>query len=199
MSEPARQYPLDDQTGRPQPGPLRDWLAAMKAATAAHATQPSAARPDASYDLPEARGAMPVADLPAETPAWTPRVVAPTSAPTPSPMLDSEGDLSDLMAENLMLKAKLRVETDRYDSLQVVLADELRGLRGHLESEMRVLDDVCAERDQLKALTATAAREMRDLRARMDAEAEQLAQMRSERDLWMARAETLAQPLFQRR
>ncbi|MCJ2082397.1 hypothetical protein [Methylobacterium sp. J-090] len=199
MSEPARQYPPNDQPGRPQPGPLRDWLAAMKAATAAHATQASAARPDASYDLPESRGEMPAAEPQAEIPAWTPRVVAPASAPTPSPIIDAESDLSDLMAENLMLKAKLRVETDRYDSLQAVLADELRGLRGHLESELRVLDDVCAERDQLRALTTTVAREMRDLRARMDAEAEQLAQMRSERDLWMARAETLAQPLFQRR
>ncbi|MDO9425582.1 MAG: hypothetical protein Q7T93_01995 [Methylobacterium sp.] len=199
MSEPARQYPPNDQPGRPQPGPLRDWLAAMKAATAAHAAQDSAARSDTSYDLPESRAEMPPAETRGETPAWTPRVVAPLGAPTPSPMIDAEGDLSDLMAENLMLKAKLRVETDRYDSLQAILADELRGLRGHLESEMRVLDDVCAERDQLKALTGTVAREIRDLRAKMEAESEQLAQMRSERDLWMARAETLAQPLFQRR
>ncbi|WP_082479369.1 MULTISPECIES: hypothetical protein [unclassified Methylobacterium] len=191
MSEPARQFPPNDQPGRPQPGPLRDWLAAMKAVTATQAAQ--ASRP-AGMPQPVEE----VAEPQAEAPAWTPRVVAPSAA-TPAPLVDSETDLSDLMAENLMLKAKLKVEFERYDSLQAVLADELRGLRGHVESEMQALDEVRAERDQLKALTAAAASEMREMRTKINANAEELAQARSERDLWMARAETLAQPLFQRR
>jgi len=189
MSEPARQLPPADQTARPQPGPLRDWLAAMKAVSGTQVLQGAAANPQAAAEMSGPQ---------AEAPAWTPRVIEPGAAKG-MPLADSETDLSELMAENLMLKAKLKVEFERYDSLQAILADELRSLRGHVESEMLALDEVCAERDQLKALTATVAREMRDLRAKMDADGEQLAQMRSERDLWMARAETLAQPLFQRR
>ena len=73
-------------------------------------------------------------------------------------------DVSELMAENLMLKAKLRVETDRYTQLQAMLAQEIRDLRAHVQEEMSALDSV-----------------------------------REERDLWRARAEALAQPLFQKR
>ena len=68
------------------------------------------------------------------------------------------------MAENMMLRAKLQTEDERYETLQGLLAEELRSLR-------------------------TLVRE----------EAERSEDLRAERDLWMARAEALAQPIFQRR
>ena len=143
MSESARQFQPQDNGGRPAPGPLRDWLAAMKAATAQAEALPEPVKPRP--------------DAPAQ--AWSPRVVTP---PAETPAVDA--DVSDLMAENLMLKAKLRLETDRYGELQAMLAHELRSLRAHVEEEMAELEEV-----------------------------------RAERDLWMARAEALAQPLFQKR
>ena len=145
MSEAARHYPNQDAPTRPAPGPLRDWLAAMKAATAQ-----AEALPEPTLSPAEAQPAQ----------AWSPRVVAPPVADTPA----ADADVSDLMAENLILKAKLRLETDRHGELQTMLAQELRSLRAHVEEEMAKFDDV-----------------------------------RAERDLWMARAEALAQPLFQKR
>ncbi|KQT84307.1 hypothetical protein [Methylobacterium sp. Leaf466] len=152
MSEAARQYPSQEAPARQAPGPLRDWLTAMKAATA----------------LPAEAAAEPAPQQAASS--WSPRVVTPPppaqpaseARPTASP--DVEGDVADLMAENMMLKAKLRIEEDRYKDLQSILAQELRDLRAHIDSEMDELNEI-----------------------------------RAERDLWMARAETLAQPLFQKR
>ncbi|NEU13877.1 hypothetical protein G3T14_17340 [Methylobacterium sp. BTF04] len=181
MSEPARQYPNHDAVARPQPGPLRDWLAAMKAATSG---QPAA-------EIEE-----PVAEIAPPAQNWTPRVVA---RPVPKGADAVEEDVSDLMAENLMLKAKLHVEADRYDALQEVLAQELRSLRAHVEDEMRELDEVRAERDRLNEVQARFMTDLRDVRAKMEAEAEVLKDVRAERDLWIARAEALAQPLFQKR
>lgn len=146
MSEPARQHPLHETGGRPTPAPLRDWLVAMKAATG-QVHEPEAIAP----------GPVPVeAALPSQS--WEPRIVPADSAPAADP------DVAELMAENLMLKAKLRIEDDRHAELQSILAQELRALRAHVDEEMEALNKV-----------------------------------RDERDLWMARAEALAQPLFQKR
>ena len=153
MSEAARHYPNQDAPTRPAPGPLRDWLAAMKAAT----TQPGEVQAEPAPARDEKVTAQQAAS------SWSPRVVTPpTEAPAAAP--DADGDVADLMAENMLLKAKLRVEGDRYNELQAILAQELRDLRAHIDDEM-----------------------------------EELNEIRAERDLWMARAEALAQPLFQKR
>ncbi|MCJ2033025.1 hypothetical protein [Methylobacterium sp. J-068] len=193
MSEPARQYAQHDPASRPQPGPLRDWLAAMKAATSSSspdASPPSAPRESARIAEPngEARGSD-------SGNQWIPRVVAPASPPTGA----AQSDVSDLMAENIMLKAKLKVENDRYDALQGVIARELRNLRAHVEEDMQELDTVRAERDRLADAQATFEQQVRELRIQIAADAANLAEMRSERDLWAARAEALAQPIFQKR
>lgn len=195
MSEPARHYPQHEPASRPQPGPLRDWLAAMKAATGPSASDASLEAAPAMRE--SARVAEPAAEARTSEPAnsWTPRVVAPELGPIGA----GESDISDLMAENIMLKAKLKVENDRYDALQGVIARELRNLRAHVEEEMRDLDDMRAERDRLVQAQASFEQEMRDLRAKTSADATALTEMRSERDLWAARAEALAQPIFQKR
>ena len=187
MSEAARHPAPYETPTRPQPGPLRDWLAAMKAATHPAGAEPQAAVAPAP-PVDEPRAAEPAK-------AWTPRVVTP--APTPAEA--SEGDLSDLMAENIMLKAKLKVENERYDALQGVIARELRNLRAHVEAEMQEFEEVRRERDRLTASQGELEKEVRDLRAKHASDAAQLAEMRSERDLWAARAEALAQPIFQKR
>lgn len=199
MSEAARHYQAQDSSGRPTPGPLRDWLAAMKAAT----TPPQAEAPAASRPEPQRPASEKVA--PFERPApvekaepqanWSPRVVPP---PPRAAAIESD-DVSDLMAENLMLKARLQVESDRYDQIKGLLAQELRHLRAHVEKEMLELQEVRAERDRLAELQTLFSEELDEARSRADEEAETLRQARSERDLWMARAEALAQPLFQKR
>ncbi|MDR7036418.1 MULTISPECIES: hypothetical protein [Methylobacterium] len=159
MSEPARQYP-SHESGRPAPGPLRDWLAAMKAHTPPVPERPATVRQEAP------RAAEPQQ-------SWAPRLVPGNAAqaerapagPARAGMGTADGeDMSELMAENLMLKAKLRIEQDRYAELQAMLAQEIRDLRKHVQDEMSALESV-----------------------------------REERDLWQARAEALAQPLFQKR
>ncbi|WP_375409681.1 hypothetical protein [uncultured Methylobacterium sp.] len=160
MSEAARHYPSQDIPSRPAPGPLRDWLAAMKAATSQPGEGPAGPAPERDEKISAQQAAS----------AWSPRVVAPPiSASTPSGAHhagtpEADGDVADLMAENMMLKAKLRIEGDRYNELQAILAQELRDLRAHIDDEMDELNEI-----------------------------------RAERDLWMARAEALAQPLFQKR
>ncbi|GJD64813.1 hypothetical protein [Methylobacterium frigidaeris] len=154
MSEPA----LKTQTtaSRQPSGPLQDWLATLSRIDAAD----------------QARAApAPSQRRPAETPpAWEPRIVVPNE---PAPLPEAEAppaagaepdDLAALMAENMMLKARLRQEHGRYDELQAMLADELRSLRAHVQNEV-----------------------------------DRAEELRAERDLWMARAEALAQPLFQPR
>lgn len=184
MSEPARSLP-PESSGGPAPGPLRDWLSAMKTHSPAEAPRP---------DSKAARG-------PAET-AWSPRVVAPTG---PSPAAEPEdADISELMAENLMLKAKLRLEAERQDELQAILAEEIRTLRAHIQDEIGSLDELRAEQAEIRAERERFKTE----RAAMQAERERTAAERSalvgerdalreERDLWRARTEALAQPLFQ--
>lgn len=268
MSEPVRQMPVSDRAtptdrpGRAQPGPLRDWLATMKATTASRGTitirpaptpapQPvaepaHALTADTATDLDETLLVLPTDEAEtkpdaAEEPwpeavssetadlqtsradAFLPEALPPEapSAPEPQPVvqllaqpaaqpapkgglhsaarIELTRDLSELMAENLMLKNRLRLENERYEGLQAMVADELRVLRGDAEADMKILDAVCAERDQLKSLTANAARKMHEMSARIESDVALLAEMRSERDLWMARAEALAQPLFQRR
>jgi hypothetical protein len=187
MSEAARHPAPYETAPRPQPGPLRDWLAAMKAATHPAGAEPQAAM--APVALPEEPRAA------EQGKSWTPRVVTPAPAPADA----VEGDLSDLMAENIMLKAKLKVENDRYDALQGVIARELRNLRAHVEAEMQEFEEARRERDRLTASQGELEREVHDLRAKGADDAAQLAEMRSERDLWAARAEALAQPIFQKR
>lgn len=150
MSDPA----LKTQTpaaARPPSGPLQDWLATLSRIDAADQARAAPRRP-------------------AETPppAWEPRIVAPSEpavpeAPAAAPVAEQD-DLAALMAENMMLKARLRQEHGRYDELQAMLADELRALRTHVQQEV-----------------------------------DRAEELRAERDLWMARAEALAQPLFQPR
>ncbi|WP_082503595.1 hypothetical protein [Methylobacterium sp. Leaf117] len=187
MSEAARHPSPYDPAARPQPGPLRDWLAAMKAVT----ETPAAATP--VREAARLAETAPETRAPETNKSWTPRVV------TPAPASAEDADVSDLMAENIMLKAKLKVETDRYDALQGVIARELRSLRAHVEEEMRDLETVRGERDHLVALQAEFEQEIRDLRVRITADAANFSEMRSERDLWAARAEALAQPIFQHR
>ncbi|MGU3540157.1 hypothetical protein [Methylobacterium sp. A54F] len=175
MSDPARQYlsqePASHAAGRPVPGPLRDWLAAMKA----HQTVPPSAPARAEAPRPEPARPEPARVEPARAAPqnWAPRVV-----PTPEPILPEAEDISELMAENLMLKAKLRIETERYAELQAILAQEIRDLRRHVQDEMEALHEVREERDALRG---------------------ERAALREERELWQARAEALAQPLFQKR
>lgn len=147
MSEPAFKTPTS--TAR-QAGSLRDWLATLSRIDGAEAAG-GAARPRV-----EPRRA------PEAAPAWEPRIVQ--TPPTPEPAREPEDDIAALMAENMVLKARLKTEADRYDALQAIVADELRALRSHVEAEIQRADELQAERD-----------------------------------LWMARAEALAQPLFQKR
>ncbi|MEE8629391.1 MULTISPECIES: hypothetical protein [Methylobacterium] len=163
MSEPA----LKTQTTaapRPAQGPLQDWLATLSRIDAA----------DQAHGAPRRQAEAQA--------AWEPRIVAPAEvaktttaaeavkAPAAGPDIEMPGlrgeddDLAALMAENMMLKARLRQENARYDELQSMLADELRALRSHVQQEV-----------------------------------DKAEELRAERDLWMARAEALAQPLFQRR
>ncbi|MGY2048647.1 hypothetical protein [Methylobacterium sp. JK268] len=160
MSEPA--YKPSPSPARQPAGPLRDWLATISriddSAPPARAAEP--ARP---AEPPRRAPEVPL-------PAWEPRIVtapaaqepAPAKAPEAAPVQDE--DLAALMAENMILKARLKTEADRYETLQAIVADELRALRHHVEAEIQRGDEI-----------------------------------RAERDLWMARAEALAQPLFQKR
>ncbi|OAS26161.1 hypothetical protein [Methylobacterium platani] len=152
MSDPALKTQTTAAARQPS-GPLQDWLATLSRIDAADQARAAPRRPDAQA-------------------AWEPRIVAhaersePLPEPEPEPPAPraEDDDLAALMAENMMLKARLRQENARYDELQVLLADELRALRSHVQQEV-----------------------------------DKAEELRAERDLWMARAEALAQPLFQRR
>ncbi|GJD50843.1 hypothetical protein OPKNFCMD_3591 [Methylobacterium crusticola] len=153
MSDPAYQMQSNAAASRQPSGPLRDWLATLSRIDTAETGRP-AARPAEARRPPEAQA------------AWEPRVVpaTPEAAPEPPPEQSEDDDVAALMAENMMLKARLRLEAERYDEVQTLLAEELRALRSHVQGEMEKAED-----------------------------------LRAERDLWMARAEALAQPLFQKR
>lgn len=185
MSEPARSLPPHESSGRPAPGPLRDWLSAMKTHSPAETPR---------SNVKTGHGA-------AES-AWSPRVVAP--AEPSQGAVPEDADISELMAENLMLKAKLRLEAERQDELQAILAEEIRTLRAHIQDEIGSLDELRAEQAEIRAERERFKTE----RAAMQAERERVAAeqsaltaerdaLREERDLWRARTEALAQPLFQ--
>lgn len=210
MSEPARSLPPHEPEIRAAPGPLRDWLAAIKAhagtAPEAVATPRAEVRADARQD-----GRSPwVTEA-----AWGPRLVQAVEAPAADAQDD---DVSQLMAENLMLKAKLQLETDRQGDLQALLAEQIRELREHIELEMGSLEDlrsdqeeVRIEREEFRTERERFRREREELRAERDAacaerdglRAERQAldaerdRLHEERDLWRARTEALASPLFQ--
>lgn len=197
MSEPARHVPPSESGSRSASGSLRDWLAAMRTQTQGP-LQEAMPGPDAQ---PEFRPARP-------EPGWSPRLVEP--APPPAP---EDADVSDLMAENLMLQARLRLEGERQEALQELLAQEIRSLRGHVQQEMDALqafrverEQILAERETLRAECARFGAERDAARAeceRAEAEREALRQerdrLRDDGELWRARAEALAQPLFQAR
>ena len=187
MSEPARSLPPIEAGGRPAPGPLRDWLSAMKTHSPAE-PRPEEIRPDAKAG----RGTP-------ET-TWSPRFVAP---PEPASATE-DADISELMAENLMLKAKLRLEAEHQDELQAILAEEIRVLRAHIQEEIGSLDELRAEQAEIRTERERFHAEREAMKAERErASAERLAlvgerdALREERDLWRARTEALAQPLFQ--
>ncbi|SFL16281.1 ATPase [Methylobacterium pseudosasicola] len=205
MSEPARTFPLHETGSRIAPGPLRDWLATMKT----HSPAEPRGADRAEEAQPEAK-----APLAAET-AWSPRLVA---QPDGSGAAAEEADVSELMAENLMLKAKLRLEFERQDELQAILAEEIRVLREHIREEIGSIEDLRAEQEEVRAereefrsererfrqerehmrIERDRAVSERDaLRAERHAIAAERDALREERDLWRARTEALAQPLFQ--
>ena len=138
MSEPARQAPLSEPGIRtPAEGaPLRAWLASMRVATAGNRpSEPSEpATPVEAVPEPQAelRGA-----------GWAPRLV--TAAAKPAEAADE--DIAEIMAENMMLKARLRLETEHRDELQLILAQEIRELRAHIAEEVGKMEDLRAERD----------------------------------------------------
>jgi FtsZ-binding cell division protein ZapB len=173
MSEPARSLP-PESGGRPAPGPLRDWLSAMKTHSPAEAARPGAK-----------------AGHGAET-AWSPRVVGPAQAAEPE-----DADISELMAENLMLKAKLRLEHERQDELQAILAEEIRTLRAHIQDEIGSLDELRAEQAEIRSERAAMQAERERAAAERTTLVGERDALREERDLWRARTEALAQPLFQ--
>ena len=207
MSEPARHTAYE--TASRQAGPLRDWLASMKAHVPAAQPEPRQAAPELRETprQPELRQAVQRQESPrqeishqeaprpepvrAEPPrAAGPRLVQPAQV---VPRVQAETDeVSELMAENLMLKAKLRIENERHGELQALLAQEIRELRQHVHQEMATLHDVRDQRDQLHL-------ERDALRTGLSEAQADLDGLESERDLWKARCETLAGPLFQKR
>ena len=206
MSEPARTFPPHEPGSRIAPGPLRDWLATMKS------HNPAEARAEPRQDTgPEAARLDPKA----AEPAWSPRLVAPAETHR---VASDDPDISELMAENLMLKAKLRLEAEREAELQTLLADEIRVLRQHIQDEIGSIEDLRAEQDEIRAEREEFRSErerFRQEREQMRAERDQATAerdalrverhtvaserdaLREERDLWRARTEALAQPLFQ--
>ncbi|TXN03390.1 MULTISPECIES: ATPase [unclassified Methylobacterium] len=205
MSEPARTLPPHETGSRIAPGPLRDWLATMKTHSPAEQhgdDRPYEAEPDAK--APRAAEA-----------AWSPRLVAQPEAPG---AVAEDADVSELMAENMMLKAKLKLEADRQTELQAILAEEIRALRDHIREEIGSIEDLRAEqeevraereefrsererfrqeREHMRAERDRAVTERDGLRAERHAMAAERDALREERDLWRARTEALAQPLFQ--
>ncbi len=139
MSDAARTFTSHETSGRPSvsSGPLRDWLAAMRA-TAPETRQeaPRAAEPAAPAAVPVEERAQ----------GWSPRVIS------PAPKADAQEDeVAEIVAENLMLKAKLRLEAERRDELQILLAQEIREMREHIRTEVENLEDLRADRDLWKA------------------------------------------------
>ncbi|KST57937.1 ATPase [Methylobacterium sp. GXS13] len=209
MSEPARTLPPHETGSRIAPGPLRDWLATMKTHSPAELRghdRPEEALQETKAETKAPRGA--------ET-AWSPRLVAQPEGPLSAA---EDADVSELMAENLMLKAKLRLEAERQDELQAILAEEIRTLREHIREEIGSIEDLRAEQEDVRAEREEfrsererfrqerehmrierdrAVAERDALRVERHAIAAERDALREERDLWRARTEALAQPLFQ--
>ncbi len=150
MSEPARQAPSPELELRaPTPAaPLREWLTAMRAAAEPPKAETSAA------ERRETESALAAKELePAEpqseprTTGWAPRLVTAATKPAET----AEDDVAEMMAENMMLKAQLRLEAERRDELQSILAEEIRELRAHIAEEVGHMDDLRAERDLWRA------------------------------------------------
>ncbi|MCJ2014901.1 ATPase [Methylobacterium sp. J-076] len=188
MSEPARVLPTVEDDSETAPGPLRDWLAAMRRYESDEGTLPNGSSPTAT-PTPKAANT-----------ARGPRLVQ----AEPAAEREEAADISELMAENLMLKARLKVENDRQEALQSALAGQIRELREHIAQEMESLEELRAEQASVQAEYSEFRGERDHLRGERDrAMAERdalLAErdaLREERDLWQARAEALAQPLFQ--
>ena len=142
MSESARHTTAHDAANRshPQTGPLRDWLAAMRATAPEakpsrfpHATPAPVA---SAFDQAEER-----------VQSWAPRHASPAQ---PADRPERDEDIAEIVAENLMLKARLRLEADRRDELQILLAQEIREMRAHIDAEIADLDEMRAERDLWK-------------------------------------------------
>lgn len=208
MSDPARSLSPHESDVRAAPGPLRDWLAAIRAhVPAAPAEAQADVRQEPAYEV------RPAARAP-EAP-WGPRLVQAVEAPRTEA---ADDDVAELMAENLMLKAKLRLEDERQDELQTLLAAQIRELREHIETEMGSLDDLRTdqeeiriereefrgererfrlEREEIRAERDRACAERDALRAERQATAAERDTLREERDLWRARTEALVSPLFQ--
>ncbi len=139
MSEPARQAPTPE-TGIRAPAssaPLRDWLAAMRATVSE--TQP--------VELREAEPAAAEPDAELRSSGWSPRLVSAAAKSAEA----ADEDVAEIMAENMMLKARLRLEAERRDELQVILAQEIRELRAHIAEEVGKMEDLRAERDLWRA------------------------------------------------
>ncbi len=191
MSEPARAYSTEEDDIQAAPAPLRDWLAALK-----------------RYETEE-RGRLqaPTAD----NSPWGPRPVEREALGEPTAEQAEAADISELMAENLMLKAKLQVEHERQAALQRALAAQIRELREHIAQEMTSLEELRAEQEAAQAEYGAfraeretlcqerdkAAAERDAARAEREALASERDGLREDRNLWRARAEALAQPLFQ--
>ena len=137
MSEPARHVPPSESGPRSASGSLRDWLAAMRTQTQGPIQD---AMPSLDVQPELLRPARP-------EPGWSPRLVE----PAPPPPAPEDTDVSDLMAENLMLKAKLDLEAGRQDALEAKLAEEIRALRGHVQEEVALLESFRAESDRMTA------------------------------------------------
>ncbi|CAM2990686.1 ATPase [Methylobacterium mesophilicum] len=206
MSEPARTLPPHETGSRIAPGPLRDWLATMKTHNPAEPRGDDRPLYEAAPEAKAPRGAEA---------AWSPRLVAQPEASGAAP---EDADVSELMAENMMLKAKLKLEADRQTELQAILAEEIRALREHIREEIGSIEDLRAEqeevraereefrserdrfrqeREHMRAERDRAVAERDGLRAERHAMAAERDALREERDLWRARTEALAQPLFQ--
>ncbi len=206
MSEPARSFPSYDDEGSAASGPLRDWLVAMRRHEIPTFEELSA---QAEPPRPAAAKPAPAADV-----AWGPRLVP----DEPNPAQEETADISELMAENLMLKARLKVESDRQEALQGALAEQIRGLRQHIAEEMEALEEMRSEqaaaqaeyeefrtdrehmrrdRETLRSERDKAVAERDAMRAEREALVAEREMLREDRDLWRARAEALAQPLFQ--
>lgn len=140
MSEPARNTASHETARLSTPsGPLRDWLAAMRATV----PEAKSAEPEAV----EGSAATPAASEKAN--GWAPRLVV--SAPQDEQRDDEAAEIADVVAENMMLKARLRLEADRRDELQLLLAQEIRELRAHITAEIEKFEDLRGERDLWKA------------------------------------------------